>query len=85
MVRGGSGWEARAQRCDAEQRRREAGAREKLELLRSGDGMRLAAPRRKWRKPRAKEAGPTRRLGGLARRGERADGGDDEYCVISIA
>ena len=39
-----------------------------LELLRSGDGVRRAASWRVRRKPRAGEAGPTRRLGEMTRR-----------------
>ena len=39
-----------------------------LELLRSGDGVRRAASWRVRRKPRAREAGPTRRLGEMTRR-----------------
>jgi hypothetical protein len=39
-----------------------------LELLRSGDGVRRAASWRVRRKPRAREAGPTRRLGEMMRR-----------------
>ena len=39
-----------------------------LELLRSGDGVRRAASWRVRREPRAKEAGPTRRLGETTRR-----------------
>ena len=42
---------------------RRGGAGGTLELLRSGDGARRAASWRVRRKPRAKEAGPTRRLG----------------------
>ena len=41
---------------------------ETLELLRSGDGVRRAASWRVRRKPRAGEAGPTRRLGKMTRR-----------------
>ena len=41
---------------------------ETLELLRSGDGVRRAASWRVRRKPRAREAGPTRRLGEMTRR-----------------
>ena len=39
-----------------------------LELLRSGDNVRRAASWRVRREPRAKEAGPTRRLGETTRR-----------------
>ena len=39
-----------------------------LELLRSGDGVRRAASWRVRRMPRAREAGPTRRLGEMTRR-----------------
>ena len=47
---------------------RRGGAGGTLELLRSGDGVRRAASWRVRREPRAKEAGPTRRLGETTRR-----------------
>ena len=47
---------------------RRGGAGGALELLRSGDGVRRAASWRVRRKPRAGEAGPTRRLGEMTRR-----------------
>ena len=66
------GWQGSARTYN-----RSAGTRESLdgeerrgtlELLRSGDGVRRAASWRVRREPRAKEAGPTRRLGETTRR-----------------
>ena len=61
-------------RRDAWQRRRVAGAEEKLELLRSNDGVRWTVSWRARRTPRAKETCLTRRLGD----DERAEGSADD-------